>query len=784
MKLPPFLSNEEVRIKVLKSYQILDTDSDARFDNLTLLAKQICETEIALISLIDENRQWFKSCIGLDAKQTSRGISFCGHAISSEEDVFEIKDTTKDKRFFDNPLVIGSPHIKFYAGAKIVDKKGYSLGTLCVIDKKPKELTLLQKKSLISLANQVFQLFELHSSNLILENERHKFKRFADLSPNIVYRYSSNSKLIYHSSAITNILGYNPKKFSKNPDLWIELIHKDDLAEVKDSLNKAKIGQRIDIKYRMKSKQNGWRWIHDISTYIQLDETDFVIDGVAIDITESKKYQASIEELNRRYDTAMKASNDAIWEYDSKRDSLFISSHFFEWIKQNQKNQQISIAEFRNNIHPLDISKFNHFIESLKSLKFKSLDIDIRIHIDQDKYKWYNFKGSVIDNYNLLLAGSITDIHLRKINEQELLNAQSLLSQASNIAKFGAWELDIETNNVKWSDGIYEIFEIDNEQRANFNLNEALNFYEKNEREKLLKSLENAIENDSGYDIFLKIITHNGSQKWVRSIARTEYSTNERKRKVLGVIQDVTSEMIGKEKQNKLIEITKNQNNRLKNFAYIVSHNLRSHAANFSSLLDLLQIENGTIDENEIVSMLKKSSKNLLQTIEDLSKVAKMYDGHITDFTKVDLNQIINQVLENLSCLILEKRIKVKSDLNQQIYVKGLASYVESILFNLISNAVKYSDDAKEKQVSITVEETKKHAKITIEDNGLGIDLKKHEKQLFQMYKIFHPHLKGKGLGLFITKNQIEAIGGSIQVSSKPEIGTKFIIHLKKYNNV
>jgi adenylate cyclase len=154
------LKKEKARLEALHSQNILDTGSEEEFDRIVKVASFICGTPISLISLVDIDRQWFKSKIGLEVNETPRNVSFCSHAIQ-QEGIMEIEDASKDVRFKDNPLVTGDPNIRFYAGTPLVTENGLKLGTLCVIDKVPKTLSKEQKECLESLSKQVMDQFEL-----------------------------------------------------------------------------------------------------------------------------------------------------------------------------------------------------------------------------------------------------------------------------------------------------------------------------------------------------------------------------------------------------------------------------------------------------------------------------------------------------------------------------------------------------------------------------------------------------------------------------------------------
>lgn len=152
MKKPETPQDEQARLETLRSLSILDTPPEERFDRLTRMAKRLFGVPIALVSLVDENRQWFKSCFGLSVSETSRDISFCGHAILGK-DVFIIPDTLADERFADNPLVLNDPYIRFYAGCPLRTPNGSKLGTLCIIDRQPRSFGKDELEALIDLAS-------------------------------------------------------------------------------------------------------------------------------------------------------------------------------------------------------------------------------------------------------------------------------------------------------------------------------------------------------------------------------------------------------------------------------------------------------------------------------------------------------------------------------------------------------------------------------------------------------------------------------------------------------
>ena len=200
MKKPNIPENENSRLDTLLSLKVLDTPPEERFDRLTRMAKQLFDVPIAVVSLVDKDRQWFKSCAGLDVSETPRDISFCGHAILSDE-LFIVPDTLQDERFVDNPLVLDEPKIRFYAGCPLKSLNGHNLGTFCIIDNKPKNLTedeIASFKDLAFMAER--ELSILHMA--ILDDltsllNRRGFIMMAQQSLNFCARHEFPATLVY-----------------------------------------------------------------------------------------------------------------------------------------------------------------------------------------------------------------------------------------------------------------------------------------------------------------------------------------------------------------------------------------------------------------------------------------------------------------------------------------------------------------------------------------------------------------------------------------------------------
>ena len=178
----PIPENEAQRLAALREYHILDTAAEQAYDDITALAAHLCDVPIAMISLVDESRQWFKSKLGLNEQETPRDVAFCAHAILQTEPLI-VRDALKDARFADSALVTREPHIRFYAGFPLANPEGFALGTLCAIDRRPRQLSARQKTAMQALSRQVMALLELRRVSARMAEALEKVKTLHGLLP-------------------------------------------------------------------------------------------------------------------------------------------------------------------------------------------------------------------------------------------------------------------------------------------------------------------------------------------------------------------------------------------------------------------------------------------------------------------------------------------------------------------------------------------------------------------------------------------------------------------------
>ncbi|MCO5724872.1 PAS domain-containing sensor histidine kinase [Robiginitalea marina] len=247
---------------------------------------------------------------------------------------------------------------------------------------------------------------------------------------------------------------------------------------------------------------------------------------------------------------------------------------------------------------------------------------------------------------------------------------------------------------------------------------------------------------------------------------------------LMGIGMDISHLKEKEDELRRLIDITSRQNKKLVDFAHIVSHNLRSHTANFSMLLDFLVGETDASEKAKITEMLQQASSRLQETLENLNTVVAINTNHIHSRKKrVSLGGKVDEVEKKLAGFLNRNQALLIREIPENTTVKVVPQYLESILTHLVSNAVKYRHPDRDPVIRMTCERLPGYQVLNIEDNGLGMDLEKYGDKLFGMHKTFHEHPDARGLGLFLTKNQMEAMNGKIRVMSREGKGSTFKIY-------
>lgn len=281
--------NEILRLKTLQDLAILDSPREQSFDDVALAAMNVCAVPVAVVSLVDKERQWFKSCLGLDAKETPRDVAFCAHAILTPDEIFIVEDATKDDRFKDNDLVTGAPNIRFYAGVPLLTDDGFALGTLCVIDYVPRQLSAQQCEVLFALSRQVVQLLRLRSAHHLIQEKEKLVSSLLKNFPGAAYRSQADEKwtLQYLSEEVEQLTGYPLGAFMQEPRVaFKDLMRQSDVVRMNEVSAQALINKTpFELEYAIQRADGSWRYVQEIGrgVYNVKGELEFV-DGFIWDI--------------------------------------------------------------------------------------------------------------------------------------------------------------------------------------------------------------------------------------------------------------------------------------------------------------------------------------------------------------------------------------------------------------------------------------------------------------------------------------------------------------------
>ncbi|MEL1240729.1 sensor histidine kinase [Flavobacterium flavipallidum] len=442
--------------------------------------------------------------------------------------------------------------------------------------------------------------------------------------------------------------------------------------------------------------------------------------------------------------------------------------------------EEIKQKSIINLIHPDDLEKSLTNFEKLRNGIIKEYTTERR-HITKSKdVIWIKLTISPLWENNGVLTNHIAiaeDITERKLAEEKILDSQKRIESLINTIDGIVWECDAETLKFNFvSKKVEDILGYTSEEWINTPNFWVDHIYE-NDKEATLKFCMEKTNQNLNHDFEYRMVAKDGRIVWLRDIVNVIIESGQAK-SLRGIMIDVTKNKEIQKDLNNSFHLVTEQNKRLLNFSYIVSHNLRSHTSNISSIVDIIENSDSEEEKEEMIQLLKSVSDSLNETMLNLNEVVNIQTNIDIVVEKLNLKQYIDNTLTVLSDQIQFKGVQVISSIEKDVEIIYNPAYLESVLYNLISNAIRYSHHDRHPIIHIDSYKEGKKTVLKISDNGIGIDLDKNGHKIFGMYKKFSTHKDSKGIGLFITKNQIDAMGGSITVESEPNLGTTFKVYI------
>lgn len=382
-------------------------------------------------------------------------------------------------------------------------------------------------------------------------------------------------------------------------------------------------------------------------------------------------------------------------------------------------------------------------------------------------------KELTLQNFNKKIISQNKELEKAKEIIEE---SEKKYKEAQTAAKIGSWETNISDLSVKWSEQTFAIFELSPET-YHLTHQTFLEYVHPEDKKMVDDGFVASFQNKYYNTIQHRIITGKGNLKYVEEYWKVSFDENDQPIRVFGTCQDITERKIEEMEKNKIMQDLMQRNRDLEQFSYIVSHNLRSPVSNILGINHFLQDENITNQERmEWIHALNQSVLSMDTVIKDLSYILQIKKEINEPRERVIFSQLISDIEISISGLKSSEGVTIQTDFTAIDEMLSIRSYLYSIFYNLISNSIKYKQREVTPIINIRTTKEDKQFSIIFMDNGLGIDLEKRGDQVFGLYKRFHHHVDGKGVGLFMVKTQVETLGGKIYIASEVNKGTTFTI--------
>lgn len=411
------------------------------------------------------------------------------------------------------------------------------------------------------------------------------------------------------------------------------------------------------------------------------------------------------------------------------------------------------------------------FLASVKSSNVSPQPIHIRL-LTKTGYQW--FQSTARKHAGTVISGTLINVHSYRSSLLKAAAANSEMLTATRLAKLAGWEMNIFTKNLLLSREAMEILQL---TRAEIAFNQLFKFIEPAYHDSMHTAFDACVRIGRPFELDIRLKTAGNRALWVKIKAVGILDDLGRCQRVQGIIQDIHLTKQREEDLSEILKTVSHQNTRLQNFTYIAAHNLRSYVGNLQFMINLYE-ESEYTKRDEIFAHIKAIGNGLYATIEDLNDIAKIDLEVSREKTLTNLEALFKNAMDALLSTIQATKADITWDFTKCPSVFYLPAYLESIFHNLLSNALKYRHPDRAPKIHCESKIEDGHVYLTVEDNGLGIDLEKHGHKVFGMYQTFHSGDNAQGIGLFITRKQVEAMGGRIDIESRVNVGTKFTIML------
>ncbi|WP_281337285.1 PAS domain-containing protein [Flavobacterium eburneipallidum] len=496
-----------------------------------------------------------------------------------------------------------------------------------------------------------------------------------------------------------------------------------------------------------------------------------------------KNTNIEIKESNERYDIVSKATSDIIWDWKIQEDRMSWNKGIETIFGYTEDQVGNSSNWWFDKIHPEDSIKMSIRLYSFIEQKTEKWQDQYRFRCADDSYKYVLDRGFILKDENgksVRMIGAIQDITKQKLEEQRLKLLETVITQTKDSV------IIVEPNNE--DSGVPKIvyvnpaFSVMSGYQPHEIIGKSPNLFmgSKSNTEVFEKLCNAILKKEENHQIETISYKKNNEEYWVGFSLLPVYNSDNELSHWVSIQRDITE--IKKqevEKEQLIRELTQN-NKDLQQFSYITSHNLRSPLSNLTGLLNLIEdipIENP--DLQEILNGFKKSTHLLNETIDDLVKVIVIKDNPSIQKEEILLKEVFENVFSQLDFLIGLHKPIIKIDFEKAPVLNTNKAYLESILLNLLTNAIKYKSKNQQSKITISTTPLDNSVILIFKDNGIGIDLVRNKDKIFGLYQRFHDYPDSKGLGLYLVKSQVEAMGGSINIESEVDKGTTFTLIFK-----